>query len=215
MLKHENGLHVAGAAPGACAGAGPPRANWPTAGRGNNVKAYAKHTNLRSTVVFGGIDMKPQTAGTEGRRGSADRHTGPPAGPHRGQELRAQPSGVRGPGRSRPHAGHRLPARPAARSCPTCRASARRCCFRPLSRPKSSAWPTATCRTRCWWRWPGPNATADQWWSSASYSVTDDDKRRVVMQLLRVRGRLTQAIVFVNSKLGAARLARVLSSATA
>ena len=27
----------------------------------NNVKTYAKHTLLRSTVVFGGIDMKPQT----------------------------------------------------------------------------------------------------------------------------------------------------------
>jgi superfamily II DNA/RNA helicase len=27
----------------------------------NNVKTYAKHTSLRSTVVFGGIDMKPQT----------------------------------------------------------------------------------------------------------------------------------------------------------
>jgi superfamily II DNA/RNA helicase len=27
-----------------------------------NVKKYAKHTNLRSVVVFGGIDMKPQTA---------------------------------------------------------------------------------------------------------------------------------------------------------
>src|SRR5829696_1333780 len=26
----------------------------------NNVKTYAKHTLLRSTVVFGGIDMKPQ-----------------------------------------------------------------------------------------------------------------------------------------------------------
>ena len=28
----------------------------------NNVKAYAKHSKLRSMVVFGGIDMKPQTA---------------------------------------------------------------------------------------------------------------------------------------------------------
>ncbi|KQN75758.1 DEAD/DEAH box helicase [Duganella sp. Leaf61] len=28
----------------------------------DNVKAYAKHTPLRSTVVFGGMDMKPQTA---------------------------------------------------------------------------------------------------------------------------------------------------------
>ena len=27
----------------------------------NSVKTYAKHTYLRSTVVFGGIDMKPQT----------------------------------------------------------------------------------------------------------------------------------------------------------
>jgi len=27
----------------------------------NNVKAYAKHSQLRSTVVFGGVDMKPQT----------------------------------------------------------------------------------------------------------------------------------------------------------
>ncbi|UTY58013.1 DEAD/DEAH box helicase [Massilia sp. erpn] len=28
----------------------------------DNVKAYCKHTPLRSTVVFGGMDMKPQTA---------------------------------------------------------------------------------------------------------------------------------------------------------
>ena len=28
----------------------------------NNVKAYSKHTKLRAAVVFGGIDMKPQTA---------------------------------------------------------------------------------------------------------------------------------------------------------
>ena len=27
-----------------------------------NVERYAQHTNLRSTVVFGGVDMKPQTA---------------------------------------------------------------------------------------------------------------------------------------------------------
>ena len=28
----------------------------------DNVARYAKHTNLRSTVVFGGVDMQPQTA---------------------------------------------------------------------------------------------------------------------------------------------------------
>ncbi len=39
------------------------------------------------------------------------------------------------------------------------------------------------------------------------YKVTDDDKRQVIRQILRDRG-ITQSIVFVNSKLGAARLAR-------
>jgi superfamily II DNA/RNA helicase len=39
------------------------------------------------------------------------------------------------------------------------------------------------------------------------YSVAEDDKRAVVRQLIKTR-ELTQAIVFVNSKLGAARLAR-------
>jgi superfamily II DNA/RNA helicase len=39
------------------------------------------------------------------------------------------------------------------------------------------------------------------------YSASEDDKRRVIRQILRQR-ELSQAIVFVNSKLGAARLAR-------
>jgi superfamily II DNA/RNA helicase len=39
------------------------------------------------------------------------------------------------------------------------------------------------------------------------YSVEEDDKRAVVRQLIKTRA-LTQALVFVNSKLGAARLAR-------
>jgi len=51
-----------------------------------------------------------------------------------------------------------------------------------------------------------PNATATNV-EQRFYNVTDDDKRAVVRQLLRTRG-LTQALVFVNSKLGAARLAR-------
>ena len=51
-----------------------------------------------------------------------------------------------------------------------------------------------------------PNATASTV-EQHFYSVDEDDKRAVVRQILRDRG-LTQAIVFVNSKLGAARLAR-------
>src|SRR5690606_39491463 len=31
-----------------------------------NVKAYSRHTPLRSAVVFGGVDMKPQTAALRG-----------------------------------------------------------------------------------------------------------------------------------------------------
>src|SRR3954468_16701893 len=41
------------------------------------------------------------------------------------------------------------------------------------------------------------------------YSVPDDDKRRALKQIVRQRG-LAQAFVFVNSKLGCARLARTL-----
>ncbi len=51
-----------------------------------------------------------------------------------------------------------------------------------------------------------PNATATNV-EQRFYSVADDDKRQVVRQILRQRS-LAQALVFVNSKLGAARLAR-------
>ena len=100
------------------------------------VKLYAKYTNLRSAVVFGGMDMKPQTAGAEEGRRGAGRHAGPAAGPHRGQERRAEPGRVRGAGRGRPHAGHRLPARPAAHPVATCPSSAPRCCSRATFSPE-------------------------------------------------------------------------------
>jgi superfamily II DNA/RNA helicase len=51
-----------------------------------------------------------------------------------------------------------------------------------------------------------PNATATNV-EQHFYSVTDDDKRAVVLQMFRQRS-LKQALIFVNSKLGAARLAR-------
>jgi len=51
-----------------------------------------------------------------------------------------------------------------------------------------------------------PNATATNV-EQRFYSVTADDKRRAVLKLLKERA-LSQAIVFVNSKLGCARLAR-------
>src|SRR3978361_1803912 len=51
-----------------------------------------------------------------------------------------------------------------------------------------------------------PNATATNV-EQRFYSVATDDKRGAVLKVLKDRG-LTQALVFVNSKLGCARLAR-------
>lgn len=53
-----------------------------------------------------------------------------------------------------------------------------------------------------------PNETASTV-SQHFYSVGDDDKRRALKQLV-VQNKITQAFVFVNSKLGCARLARSL-----
>ena len=53
-----------------------------------------------------------------------------------------------------------------------------------------------------------PNATASTV-EQHFFSVSDDDKRRALKQIVRERG-ITQAFVFVNSKLGCARLARSL-----
>jgi ATP-dependent RNA helicase RhlE len=58
-----------------------------------------------------------------------------------------------------------------------------------------------------------PNATASTV-EQHFYSVGDDDKRRAMHQMLRQRG-IKQAFVFVNSKLGCARLARSRWSARA
>jgi superfamily II DNA/RNA helicase len=51
-----------------------------------------------------------------------------------------------------------------------------------------------------------PNATATNV-EQRFFSTTDDDKRTLIRQVLKQR-ELSQAIIFVNSKLGAARLAR-------
>ena len=53
-----------------------------------------------------------------------------------------------------------------------------------------------------------PNETASTV-SQHFYSVSDDDKRRALRQLIKQHA-ITQAFVFVNSKLGCARLARTL-----
>ncbi len=171
----------------------------------NNVKTYAKHTQLRSTVVFGGIDMKPQTLELK-----------------RGVEVL-----IATPGRLLDHIEAKncvlnqveyvvldeadrmldigflpdlqriLSYLPKQRQTLLFSAT-----FSPEIRRLSQSYlqdPITVEVAR-------PNATATNV-EQRFYSVDEDDKRRVVRQLIRTR-ELTQALVFVNSKLGAARLAR-------
>jgi ATP-dependent RNA helicase RhlE len=171
----------------------------------NNVKTYAKHTLLRSTVVFGGIDMKPQTAvlktgvevliATPGRLldhieakncvlnqveyvvlDEADRMLDIGFLPDLQRILSYLPK-------------QRQTLLFSATFSPEIRRLAQSYLQDPVTVEVARANATAT--------------NVEQ----RFYSVSDDDKRAVVRQLLKQR-ELSQAIIFVNSKLGAARLAR-------
>ena len=171
----------------------------------NNVKTYAKHTQLRSMVVFGGIDMKPQTAelkkgvevliATPGRLldhieakncvlnqveyvvlDEADRMLDIGFLPDLQRILSYLPK-------------TRQTLLFSATFSPEIRKLAQSYLQDPITVEVARANATAT--------------NVEQ----RFYSVNEDDKRAVVMQLIKTRA-LTQAIVFVNSKLGAARLAR-------
>ena len=171
----------------------------------NNVKTYARHTQLRSTVVFGGIDMKPQTAVLKA-----------------GVEVL-----IATPGRLLDHI--------EARNCVLNQVEyvvldeadrmldigflpdlQRILSYLPKQRQtllfSATFSPEIRRLAQSYLQDPitvevaRPNATATNV-EQRFYGVTDDDKRRVIRQILRQR-ELSQAIVFVNSKLGAARLAR-------
>ena len=170
-----------------------------------NVKSYAQHTNLRSAVVFGGIDMKPQTLQLKA-----------------GVEIL-----IATPGRLLDHI--------EAKNCVLNQVEyvvldeadrmldigflpdlQRILSYLPKQRQtllfSATFSPEIKKLSQSYLQEPvlvevaRPNATATNV-EQRFYSVTDDDKRRVVRQILRDR-QLSQAIVFVNSKLGAARLAR-------
>ncbi len=171
----------------------------------NNVKTYAKHTQLRSTVVFGGIDMKPQTAELK-----------------RGVEVL-----IATPGRLLDHI--------EAKNCVLNQVEyvvldeadrmldigflpdlQRILSYLPKTRQtllfSATFSPEIRRLAQSYLQDPitvevaRPNATATNV-EQRFYSVPEDDKRAVVRQLIKTR-ELTQALVFVNSKLGAARLAR-------
>jgi ATP-dependent RNA helicase RhlE len=171
------------------------------------VKLYAQHTQLRSAVVFGGMDMKPQTLELK-----------------RGVEVL-----VATPGRLLDHIEAKnvvlnqveyvvldeadrmldigflpdlqriLSYLPKQRTTLLFSAT-----FSPEIKRLASSYlqnPVTIEVAR-------PNETASTV-SQHFYSVSDDDKRRALKQLVQQNG-ITQAFVFVNSKLGCARLARSL-----
>ena len=170
-----------------------------------NVKAYAKHTLLRSTVVFGGIDIKPQAAelkagvevliATPGRLldhieskncslsqveyvvlDEADRMLDIGFLPDLQRILSYLPQ-------------QRQTLLFSATFSPEIRRLAQSYLQDPVTVEVAQRNATAS--------------TVEQHF----FSVTDDDKRRAVRQIVRQR-ELSQALIFVNSKLGAARLAR-------
>ena len=171
----------------------------------NNVKAYAKQTNLRVAVVFGGMDMKPQTA-----------------------ELKAGVEVlIATPGRLLDHI--------EAKNCNLSQVEyvvldeadrmldigflpdlQRILSYLPKQRQtllfSATFSPEIKKLAQSYLQDPllvevaRPNATASTV-EQRFYKVHEDDKRAVIRQILRDRG-ISQSIVFVNSKLGAGRLAR-------
>jgi superfamily II DNA/RNA helicase len=171
----------------------------------DNVKKYAKHTQLRSAVVFGGIDMKPQTAQLKA-----------------GVEVL-----IATPGRLLDHI--------EAKNCVLNQVEyvvldeadrmldigflpdlQRILSFLPKARQtllfSATFSPEIKRLAQSYLQDPilvetaRPNQTASTV-EQRFYGVGDDDKRAVVRQILKDRA-IRQAIVFGNSKLGVARLAR-------
>jgi ATP-dependent RNA helicase RhlE len=170
-----------------------------------NVKKYAKHSQLRSVVVFGGVDMKPQTlalkAGVEvliatpGRL--LDHIEAKNAVLNQVEYVVLDEADRMLDIGFLPDLQRILSFLPKARQTLLFSAT-----FSPEIKKLAASYLQEPLLVEV----ARPNATATNV-EQRFYSVTDDDKRAVVRQLLRTR-ELSQAIIFVNSKLGAARLAR-------
>ncbi len=171
------------------------------------VKLYAKYTNLRSTVVFGGIDMKPQTlelkkgvevlVATPGRL--LDHIEAKNAVLNQVEYVVLDEADRMLDIGFLPDLQRILSYLPKERTTLLFSAT-----FSPEIKRLANSYlkdPVTIEVAR-------PNETASTV-EQHFYSVMDDDKRRALKQIVKQRG-LNQAFVFVNSKLGCARLARSL-----
>jgi len=170
-----------------------------------NVAKYAKRSTLRSMVVFGGVDMKPQTAelkagvevliATPGRL--LDHIEAKNCALHQVEYVVLDEADRMLDIGFLPDLQRILSYLPKQRQTLLFSAT-----FSPEIRRLAQSYlqdPVTVEVAR-------PNATATNV-EQHFYSVADEDKRRAVCQALRQRS-IRQALVFVNSKLGAARLAR-------
>src|SRR5688572_1891496 len=171
----------------------------------DNVAKYAKRTLLRSTVVFGGVDMKPQTAelksgvevliATPGRL--LDHIEAKNCALHQVEYVVLDEADRMLDIGFLPDLQRILSYLPKQRQTLLFSAT-----FSPEIKRLAESYlqdPILVEVAR-------PNATATNV-EQRFYSVATDEKRRAVLKLLKERA-LSQAIVFVNSKLGCARLAR-------
>jgi superfamily II DNA/RNA helicase len=172
-----------------------------------NIKSYAQHSKLRVAVVYGGIDMKPQTAelkagvevlvATPGRL--LDHIEGKNCVLNQVEYVVLDEADRMLDIGFLPDLQRILSYLPKTRQTLLFSAT-----FSPEIRKLAQSYlqdPVLVEVAR-------PNATATNV-EQRFYSVATDDKRRAVCSILKQRG-LTQALVFVNSKLGCARLARSL-----
>ncbi|MFN4119347.1 DEAD/DEAH box helicase [Acidovorax sp.] len=171
------------------------------------IALYAKHTKLRSTVVFGGMDMKPQTielkkgvevlVATPGRL--LDHIEAKNAVLNQVEYVVLDEADRMLDIGFLPDLQRILSYLPKQRTTLLFSAT-----FSPEIKRLASSYlqnPITIEVAR-------PNETASTV-EQRFYSANDDDKRRAIHQVLKTRG-IKQAFIFVNSKLGCARLARSL-----
>ncbi len=173
----------------------------------DQVRQYALHTNLRSTVVFGGMDMKPQTlelkkgvevlVATPGRL--LDHIEAKSAVLNQVEYVVLDEADRMLDIGFLPDLQRILSYLPKQRTTLLFSAT-----FSPEIKRLASSYlqdPVTIEVAR-------PNATASTV-TQHFYNVGDDDKRRALKQIIK-QNSISQAFVFVNSKLGCARLARSL-----